>query len=335
MNNKTGIDFPYGEEVERRNKEESLEAVFEGFRSALVLLRHQRGFAPKKFLNDKIARINAFLLENDLDCVVMGISGGVDSALVLSLMVEASKTPSSPLKKIVALTMPIYGNGTTNQDTTVDKSNELLQPLIDANPGLIEYKKCDLTTAFIEYTKHCHQPNTSAWANGQLASVVRTPMLYYQAAIFQDLGYRSIVVGTTNRDEGSYIGFFGKASDGMVDLQPIADLHKSEVYALARMLKVPESILSAKPKGDVWDGKCDEEMIGAPYWFLELFLMKKEFHDVLWIQMATLNPEESEQAYAWQHNIEVLHEKNLHKYEVGSPAHFIDVLPRKITGGWQ
>lgn len=335
MNNKTGIDFPYAEEVEKRNREEKLEGVFEGLKASLVLLRHQRGFAPSRFLKMKVDRINAFLHENGLDCTVVGISGGVDSALVLSLLVEAAKEPGSPLRKIVALTMPIYGNGTTGQDVTVDKSDELLKRLIEENPGLIEYRKCDLTTAFIEYTKHCCQPDTSPWANGQLASVVRTPMLYYQAAIFQDFGYRSIVVGTTNRDEGSYIGFFGKASDGMVDLQPIADLHKSEVYALARLLNVPSRILQAKPKGDVWDGKCDEDMIGAPYWFLELTLMKKEFHDPLCLQLCSLTPEERELTNQWSQNIEDLHRKNLHKYEVGSPAHFIDVLPRKIDGGWQ
>ena len=79
--------------------------------------------------------------------------------------------------------------------------------------------------------------------------------------------------GTTNRDEGAYIGFFGKASDGMVDLQPIADIHKSEVYAIAKILNIPEYIINASPKGDVWNNKLDVEMIGAPYDIVEVFIL--------------------------------------------------------------
>jgi hypothetical protein len=57
----------------------------------------------------------------------------------------------------------------------------------------------------------------TAWASGQLVSYLRTPMLYYQTALLTEQGFRSIACGTTNRDEGSYIGFFGKASDGSID----------------------------------------------------------------------------------------------------------------------
>src|SRR5690606_27646773 len=119
------------------------------------------------------------------------------------------------------------------------------------------------------------------WDEGQLASIVRTPCLYYNAAILQSQGFKSIVVGTTNRDEGSYIGFFGKASDAMVDLQPIADIHKSEVYEVAKLLNIPQEIIDAKPRGDVYDGRCDEEMIGAPYWFLEMYLLMKQYKSEL------------------------------------------------------
>ena len=73
--------------------------------------------------------------------------------------------------------------------------------------------------------------------------------------------------------QGGYIGFFGKASDGMVDIQLISDLHKSEVHALARHLDVPASVIAAVPTGDVFDGRTDEEMIGASYDFIELYML--------------------------------------------------------------
>lgn len=328
MNRHTGIDFPYAEELEKRGKI-PLTDVFEGLRNPLRLLRDQRGFAPRKFLEDKVKKINEFFEENDLDCAVVGLSGGVDSALVFKLLVECSKREGSPLKKIVALAMPICGNGTTGQSEALLKARILAN---QTSSEKVEFRVCDLTSAYSEYVK-CVS-HTSPWANGQLASVVRTPMFYYTAAIMQDLGYRSIVVGTTNRDEGSYIGFFGKASDGMVDLQPIADMHKSEVYSLAEILEVPSTITKDRPRGDVWDGKCDEEMIGAPYWFLELYLLHRDFHDPLLFQNSALSQEEKELCELYINNIENLHRKNSHKYKVGSPAHFVDVLKRETKGGW-
>jgi NAD+ synthase (glutamine-hydrolysing) len=155
-------------------------------------------------------------------------------------------------------------------------------------------------------------------------------MLYYSAAILQAQGQPSLVVGTTNRDEGAYIGFFGKASDAMVDLQPISDLHKSEVYALAEKLGVPKSVQEAIPSGDLYSGQLDEELIGAPYWFLELYLRLLEEGMSL-----SLNPVEQCLFERYQANIERLHRQNLHKYKVGSPAIHLDVLPRRILGGWQ
>jgi NAD+ synthetase len=164
-----------------------------------------------------------------------------------------------------------------------------------------------------------------AWSEGQTLSVVRTPALYGAAALLQAHAHRSIVVGTTNRDEGSYLGFFGKASDGMVDLQPIADLHKSEVRALARHFGVPEAAIAAVPSGDVHDGRSDEDMIGASYDEVELFLRLQELS--LAPALAGLRP-------AAVAAIEQLHDLNRHKYVVGCSSAFVDVMPRGVPGGW-
>src|SRR6185312_12253151 len=111
-----------------------------------------------------------------------------------------------------------------------------------------------------------------------------------------------------------------------VDLQIISDIHKSEVYALAEYMGVPREIIDRKPMGDVWDGRCDEEMIGAPYWFLELYLRMKE-EDMMWI-VREFSQEEQAIFDRYSSAIEKLHEINAHKYQVGNPAHFLDSMTR-------
>lgn len=299
--------------------------------SLIELTKSLRQFDVEKYLLHKVGLINQFFSGNNLNACVLGISGGVDSAVCLKLLEAASQQKNSPIKKIVALIMPIYSKGTSGQELATARALELVRQVT------CEYRIQDLTTAanaYIEKVNSFQEP--SAWAVGQLASIVRTPCLYFHAALLQQQGFASLVVGTTNRDEGAYLGFFGKASDAMVDLQPIADLHKSEVYQLAGLLNLPESIMQSAPRGDVWDNKTDEEMIGAPYWFVELYLLMKEFNllgDFILNNYLCSADREMFQHYAAA--VEKQHQKNIHKYQVGNPAHFIDLMPRKIPGGWQ
>jgi len=298
----------------------------------LAQLRQLRGFDPDAYLHRKLAAINLFFTTNRLDAAVLGLSGGVDSAVVFCLLREASLLEGSPIRKIVPLLMPIHGEGATNQDQAASRALQLMK-----DKACTDYLVFNLTEAYQAIVRGA--PG-NAWAQGQLASVLRTPALYYHAALLQTQGYASLVVGTTNRDEGSYIGFFGKASDGMVDLQPIADIHKSEVYQVARKLGVSEIILRATPSGDVFDGRCDEEMIGAPYWALEMYLLIKDYSGPQPEGIPPLLPSAfPEHEFArlafYTEQIEALHEKNQHKYAVGSPAHFIDVMNRKVEGGWK
>ena len=297
----------------------------------IELTKTLRQFDAEKYLLQKVALINQFFANNNLDAGVVGISGGVDSAVCLKLLEASSQQKNSPIKKIVALIMPIYSVGTTGQELAKTRALELVQQVA------CEYRIQDLTAATNAYIEQVNKfQDSSAWAIGQLASIARTPCLYFHAALLQQQSFKSLVIGTTNRDEGAYLGFFGKASDAMVDLQPIADLHKSEVYQLARLLSVPESIVQSAPRGDVWDNKTDEEMIGAPYWFIELYLLMKEFnlHNDF-ILNNYLRPADREIFQQYSAAVEKQHQKNAHKYRVGNPAHFIDLMSRKIPGGWQ
>ncbi len=301
-------------------------------KSLIALTRSLRQFNSEFFLDRKIERINQFFLHHNLNSCVIGISGGVDSALCLKLLAQAALRNHSPIKKIMALIMPIHCSGTSGQDQATARALELVKQTD------CDYQIQDLTSVADVYVKLFEQNSNikaNPWSIGQLASIVRTPCLYFHAALLQQQGYTSIVCGTTNRDEGAYLGFYGKASDAMVDMQPVADLHKSEVYQLATILNVPESILQSAPRGDVWDNKTDEEMIGAPYWFVELYLIMKEYQllsDFILSNYLDKNALELFQQYASA--IEKQHQKNTHKYQVGVPSHFIDILPRSVPGGW-
>lgn len=313
----------------------------------VVAMKKTRAFDTDAYLSKKREAINKFFHNNRLNAAVVGLSGGVDSAVTLMLLLSASDMYGSPIKKVVAVIAPIHNDGVTGQDEATQKAKNLVKkfsfvpqleavycPLKNAAKEIIDNSYPLTYVNGEEKVGFCHLMNS--WVTGQMDSVLRTPVFYMQAARLQDDGYKSLVVGTTNRDEGSYIGFFGKASDGMVDLQPIADIHKSEVYKLAVELGVTQEIIGDEPKGDVWDGRVDEEMIGAPYWFLEMYLnFKMQSNITIEDTLAGLNPGELERFKKYAFAIEKLHTINAHKYKVGSPAHFIDIMPRTVPGGWK
>jgi NAD+ synthase (glutamine-hydrolysing) len=320
--------------------------------------RADRDFRADAYIKMKCEKLNGFFKDNRLDAAVVGLSGGVDSATVYLLLREAMRQPGSPIRKVLGLILPISGDGTSDQGPALKKALKLVELTRDDHPGMAA-KIINLTGAYnsiientsgeidlgLPSTKLDYENNTfnvettrkktGAWANGQMASVLRTPVMYYQAAVLQQEGYASVVVGTTNRDEGSYIGFYGKASDGMNDLQPIADIHKSEVYQVAALLGCPSEILEARPQGDVYDGRGDEDMIGAPYFFLELYLRMLDTYTNPHMEADKLEPVARAKFDSWSGNIEALHRKNAHKYQVGLPAHFVDVMKRVLPGGWK
>jgi NAD+ synthetase len=288
-----------------------------------------RAPCPEQLLAAKIGRVQAWFAANGLDAAVVGVSGGVDSAVVLGLLQFVARAPVSPLRRVVALILPIDGPGATGQGEARARAEAVadafgaerwVAPLGAAHAG------------FLAALSEGSGLDFDGWAAGQLLSVVRTPALYGAAALLQAHGHRSVVVGTTNRDEGAYLGFFGKASDGMVDLQPISDLHKSEVYALARVLGVPDAVLSAPPSGDVWDGRTDAEMIGARYEDVETVLRLREIGRDPSAVAATLP--DGGRLSAANRAVEALHRANAHKYRVGAPSVHLDVLPRGVPGGW-
>jgi NAD+ synthetase len=278
----------------------------------------KRNFIAKNILKLKLKAINDFFKKEKLDSVVLGLSGGLDSSMVLKLFIEASKQPNSTLKKILGVFMPINSDGISGQNEAEEFIKELNMSIDYNRP--YDYIKQDLTN--VVNLMHKQMNPLNQWVAGQYACIMRTPVLYGYAAQLQAQGFKSIVLGTTNMDEGSYIGFYGKASDGMNDLQSISDLHKSEVAEIAKLLNVPQSIINRKPVGDVWDKKCDEEMIGCPYWFLELYTELLSMNSVNLLY----DIQNESEVELWVKSIQKLRQQNIHKYQVGLPSKNIDVM---------
>lgn len=294
--------------------------------SVLSNLRDSRNFDAEVWADGKIKLINDYYRQNNLKAAVLGVSGGVDSSVVLALLVKAKAQPDSVIEKITPLLLPATQyEGATNQDNAIQQALDLCESF---NIKPRQFKNLVKVANLIsEGLDDILDENSTPWSKGQLVAYARTPILYNTCSILTDAGFPAIVAGTTNLSEGGYLGYVGKASDGLVDLQIISDLYKSEVYAVATYLKLPDSVMNAVPTGDMYDGREDEEVFGATYDFVELY------H--IWLQNGS-DPAllKDEQFLSAQENLENLHAYNGHKYTYGSPSIHIDIMPAQIPGGW-
>ena len=194
---------------------------------------------------------------------VVGVSGGIDSAVTSALCARTGK-------KLIVLNMPIYQN-----DSQFDLSSRHISWL-ESNFPNVTGMVMDLTEPFKQveniYPKEIQDHLTMANTRARL----RMTTLYAFA------GHHGLLVaGTGNKVEDFGVGFYTKYGDGGVDLSPIADLYKTEVWALGKELGVLDEIVSAAPTDGLWDdGRTDEDQIGATYveleWAMEYLRLDKD-----------------------------------------------------------
>lgn len=208
-----------------------------------------------KAVADHIAKwLQSYNTEAKTNGFIVGVSGGIDSALT-STLGAMTGLPT------ICVEMPIHQNA-----TQVNRASDHIHWLKNKFSNVL-VEHVELTSIFDtlvnalpatnEATKEMSLVNTRAR--------LRMTTLYYFAAL-----KGMLVLGTGNKVEDFGIGFFTKYGDGGVDLSPIADLTKSEVYEVARELGVIESILNAPPTDGLWgDDRTDEDQIGASYPELE------------------------------------------------------------------
>jgi NAD+ synthase len=186
---------------------------------------------------------------------VVGVSGGIDSALTSTLCAMTGL-------RTVVVEMPIY-----QPQTQVSRAMEHIAWL-KTKYSQVHDERVELTEVFDAFCKSVsadHQDQMSGLALANVRSRLRMVSLYYFASQ-QGL----LVAGTGNKVEDFGIGFYTKYGDGGVDLSPIADLMKTEVFALSKHLGIVSSILQARPTDGLWgDDRTDEDQIGASYSELE------------------------------------------------------------------
>ncbi|MEZ4454416.1 MAG: NAD(+) synthase [Nannocystaceae bacterium] len=309
-------------------------ALSPALEGVLQALRRRRRFDPDRALDAKVALLRAYFARSGLRAAVVGVSGGVDSAVTLGLLRRVAEAEGAAPLRVVAALVPIFADdGATHQDVALARGREVARALgAEAIVADLSEGHRVIKAAVDVSLDRSGRP----WSSGQLVSYLRTPALYYLTALLGEGGEPAVLCGTTNRDEGAYLGFFGKASDGMVDLQPISDLHKSEVYALAGRLGVPRAVIEATPTGDTYDGRADVEMIGAPYDFVELYTGLRALGEGASRRLtAGLGAAAREEFAAMAAAVEGLHRVNLHKYLGGASAIHFDVWPREVPGGWE
>ncbi|MFV8368283.1 NAD(+) synthase [Flavobacterium sp. LB2R40] len=199
------------------------------------------------------AKVNGF---------VIGISGGVDSAVTSTLCAQTGF-------KVLCVEMPIH-----QAKSHVTRGREHIEQLKKRYPNVTSIET-DLTTVFETFKKAVPDDSDTAKLHLSLANTrarLRMTSLYYLAGI-----HGLLVAGTGNKVEDFGVGFYTKYGDGGVDLSPIADLMKSEVYLLGNYLKIPKSILEASPTDGLFgDDRTDEQQLGASYDELEWAMLKDE-----------------------------------------------------------
>lgn len=194
-----------------------------------------------------------------VDGFVIGISGGIDSALTSTLCAKTGL-------KTLCVEMPIH-----QADSHISRAKEHIAYLKE-NYHNVEQAITDLTPTFETLANSLPKTHNEALLNLTLANTrarLRMTTLYYYAGI-----HRLLVAGTGNKVEDFGVGFFTKYGDGGVDISPIADLMKSEVRALAEYLGVAQSIIIAKPTDGLFgDDRSDEDQLGANYDELEVAMI--------------------------------------------------------------
>ena len=189
---------------------------------------------------------------NNISTLVVGVSGGIDSAVTSTLCAKTGLTT-------LVVKMPIHQN-----DSEYNLSNQHMMWLT-SNWDNVESHVINLSETFDTLKNELSKKEVSDIAMANTRARIRMAALYSLAG-----SNNGIVVGTGNKVEDFGVGFFTKYGDGGVDISPIADLYKSEVYQLAEFLGIIQEIQDAAPTDGLWsDGRTDEDQIGATYDELE------------------------------------------------------------------
>ena len=216
----------------------------------------------EKVVDHIVSWLKEYAVNAKVNGFVIGISGGIDSAVTSTLCAETGFP-------VLCVEMPIH-----QAPNQVSRGREHITYLKNTFEKVTSIE-VNLTTTFDNFKNAAPIVENEATVAMSLANTrarLRMTTLYYLAGLH---GY--LVAGTGNKVEDFGVGFFTKYGDGGVDLSPIADLMKSDVYKIAAFLNVPTSIQVAQPTDGLFgDSRTDEDQIGASYDELEWAMKQDE-----------------------------------------------------------
>ncbi len=197
---------------------------------------------------------------------VIGVSGGIDSAVVSTLCAKTGLP-------VIVVSMPIH-----QESSQISRSNEHMNWLTKNYTNVKQFE-FDLTSVydafFTKLSGEIHftgvAKNDTDVSDKMFLTLANTRARLRMSTLYSIAGLNNMLVaGTGNKVEDFGVGFFTKYGDGGIDVSPIGELMKSEVYNLGHDLGINSDILSARPTDGLWaDGRTDEDQIGATYDELE------------------------------------------------------------------
>lgn len=209
-----------------------------------------------KFKKESIAVIHSFIKqkveETGANGILIGLSGGLDSAVVTKLCTDAIGP-----EKVLALIMP--------ETTTPEKD---VQDALSLATSLgVTHRIIDITDTVAAFTHILTQMELDRTTLGNIKARCRMILLYTHSNI-----ENRIVMGTSNKSE-LLCGYFTKFGDGGADFSPIGDLYKSQIKDLARAIQIPEDLVEKPPSAGLAEGQTDEKELGISYENLDRILL--------------------------------------------------------------
>lgn len=257
---------------------------------------------PKQRINHIVKWLKSYARSADISTFVVGISGGIDSSVVSALCARTGI-------KTIVMQMPIRQNKKLDHCSSMQATW-----LLDRYQETVTHISVDLTMLFNAFDKKlspvCAQDNGDYTVSAELAfanSRARLRMMtLYQIA----QSHKGLVVGTGNRVEDFGVGFFTKYGDGGVDISPIGDCTKTQVWDIGRELGLPQEIIDAAPTDGLWaDGRTDETQLGMTYPELERAMENDRLDRQCIYQTIDLNREEKAQLKKYRE----IRARNMHK----------------------
>ena len=222
----------------------------------LNMLKNKEKIKLKKYLNEIIIFLKNYLKKNKLNGFVLGLSGGIDSALTLFLLLKTINKENIHILILPCETSEIDFKSAIN----LCKKNNL------------DYKLIDLTSSYHTLIKDININELQQNTKNNIKSRLRMITLY---TIAQE--QKSLVVGTCNLNE-RYVGYFTKFGDGACDIMPLAMLNKKEIYEAAKILHVSDEIIKRFPSAGFNNNQKDEDEIQVPYEEFNKFLLGKKIN---------------------------------------------------------